>query len=126
MEAVELSALRVDELTPLVEALPTLDLSSFSFVSVHAPSKFAADLETRVVDQLRHFAESGYPVVVHPDVIQNPDRWRVLGSRLLSARVLDLGNSHNSGCPGFPPVFLGFAVFRCRSFPGSALHRECF
>ena len=35
--AVELSALRAHELLPLSQALPTLDLSRFAYVSVHAP-----------------------------------------------------------------------------------------
>jgi hypothetical protein len=80
---VELSALRVEELTPLVAAVPSLDLERFSFVSVHAPSWFARDSEQWVVEQLCMLAELGYPVIVHPDVIFEPDRWSVLGSMLV-------------------------------------------
>ena len=40
IEAVELSALRIDELSPLIEALPSLDLHKYTYVSIHAVSRF--------------------------------------------------------------------------------------
>src|SRR5260370_1424941 len=80
---VELSALRIEELTPLVTALPSLDLERYSFVSVHAPSRFARDSEKWVVGQLCLLVERGYPVIVHPDVIFDREKWRVLDSRLV-------------------------------------------
>jgi hypothetical protein len=83
MSVVELSALRVEELAPLVAALPSLDLNHFSFVSIHAPSRFTHDSEQWVIDQLCIFAELGLPVIVHPDVIFKPERWAVLGHRLV-------------------------------------------
>ena len=79
---VELSALRVEELTPLVNAVPSLDLEGFSFVSVHAPSRFSAEEEGRVIDQLGLLADRKYPVVVHPDVIREPQKWTALGTWL--------------------------------------------
>ena len=79
---IELSALRFEELTPLVTALPSLDLAHFAFVAVHAPSRFARDSEQQVVEQLCLVAERGYPVIVHPDVIIEPERWNVLGNLL--------------------------------------------
>jgi len=83
IRVVELSALRVEELEPLVNAIPSLDLAAFTFVSIHAPSRFATSEEESIVQQLRALADCGYPIVVHPDVIFNPDRWQVLGDRLL-------------------------------------------
>jgi hypothetical protein len=80
---VELSALRLEELEPLVSALPTLDLGSFDFVSIHAPSRFDQQLEGRVLDLLSRREINGYPVVVHPDVIFTPALWRELNERLL-------------------------------------------
>src|ERR1035437_2309514 len=80
---VELSALRIEELAPLIAALPDLDLESFSFVSVHAPSRFAESDDPWVVDQLLSVVEKGYPVVVHPDVILKPHLWSPLSDRLL-------------------------------------------
>lgn len=82
ISAVELSALRLDELAPLVDALPSLKLDDFSFVSFHAPSHIEPDSEQWVADQLSLVAAQGYPVIVHPDVITNPARWRVLGDRI--------------------------------------------
>jgi hypothetical protein len=82
IQVVELSALRIAELDPLVSALPSLDLSDFGFVSIHAPSRFAPEEEPRVIERLQAFVRSGYPVVVHPNVIFNRSRWRVLGERL--------------------------------------------
>jgi hypothetical protein len=58
LDVVELSALRVDELEPLVTALPELDLSSFRFVSVHAPSRFEQSDELAIVASLSKIPES--------------------------------------------------------------------
>lgn len=83
VSVVELSALRVDELDPLVKALPTLDLSQFDFISIHAPSRFAPGHERSVLNRLHAWARQGYPIVVHPDVIYNARDWAALGDRLL-------------------------------------------
>lgn len=83
IDIVELSALRFEELTPLLTALPDLRLEDFAFVSVHAPSRFDPEFETLVIDQLHSFARRGYPVIVHPDVMFTPARWRSLGDNLL-------------------------------------------
>jgi hypothetical protein len=80
---VELSALRMDELEPLIAALPSLDLESFAFVSIHAPSRFDQQLEHRVVELLSVGEASKCAVVVHPDVVFTPSLWRQLGQRLL-------------------------------------------
>ncbi len=82
LEVVELSALRIEELSPLLEALPTLDLRSFRFISIHAPSRFEKSAEEIVVKELNSRA-SEFPVVVHSDVLFTPDLWRHLGRRLL-------------------------------------------
>lgn len=44
--AVELSAIREQELTPLLRSLGELDLSQFEYVSIHAPSEFPAESES--------------------------------------------------------------------------------
>jgi hypothetical protein len=82
VDAVELSALRVDELDPLVNALPTLNLRSFNFVSVHAPSRFDQSNERAILESLSRIP-GDLPIVVHPDVLFTPDLWRAFGSRLL-------------------------------------------
>jgi hypothetical protein len=78
--AIELSALRDSELPRLLEALPQLDLSKYHYVSIHAPSKFRSMSEEEVVERLQPWAESGYPIIVHPDTIADYVLWRGLGS----------------------------------------------
>lgn len=82
-EVVELSALRFEELQPLVEALPSLDLTSFTFVSLHAPSSFDRHAEDRVIELLSTEQAGKYPVVVHPDILFTPSLWTRFGDRLL-------------------------------------------
>jgi hypothetical protein len=80
--AIELSALREEELMPLIESLDDLDLADFSYVSLHAPSKLKTMSESEVVRLLRPVADRRWPIVVHPDVIGEFDDWRTLGDRL--------------------------------------------
>jgi len=77
--AIELSALREEELEPLVSAIDQLELSQFEYKSVHAPSKFSKLTEERIVELLTPVFKKGWPVVVHPDAIQRFDLWRPLG-----------------------------------------------
>jgi hypothetical protein len=78
--AVELSALRLHELAPLLALLPTLDLSAFDYVSIHAPSRYDAAEEKRVVAALAAIVPFGWPIVVHPDTIHDFGGWRGLGA----------------------------------------------
>lgn len=82
VSAVELSALRLSELQPLTNSLHELDLSSFDFVSFHAPSRYAPADEAFVVSEAEVLARRGMPIVVHPDVLFT-DAWNRLGSSLL-------------------------------------------
>ena len=82
LDAIELSALRIGELAPLIGELPTLDLASFKFISIHAPSQFDCQFEEFVIEEFTEHAQA-FPVVVHPDVIFTPRLWKRLGSRLL-------------------------------------------
>jgi hypothetical protein len=47
--AIELSALRLREVGPLVAMAASLDLAAYPYVSVHAPSRFEAADEPAVV-----------------------------------------------------------------------------
>lgn len=78
--AVELSALRLHELAPLLALLPTLDLSAFSYISVHAPSRYDAADEPRIIAALAAIVPFGWPIVVHPDTIHDFGGWRDLGA----------------------------------------------
>lgn len=80
--AVELSALREAELAPLIESLDELDLSRFSYISLHAPSKLTLLSEDEAVSSLSSVAERGWPIVVHPDAIHDFAAWHRLGKSL--------------------------------------------
>jgi hypothetical protein len=81
VRAVELSALRDHELQPLVEAVGSLDLAGFDYVSVHAPSKLGALAEAEVFELLAALPVE-WPIVAHPEILQTPSLWRTLGRRL--------------------------------------------
>ena len=81
-DAVELSASRLGELRPLVEALNTLNLAQFAVVSFHAPSKIDPQLERETVALLVQVAQNGWTIVVHPDAITDFGLWRQLGASL--------------------------------------------
>jgi hypothetical protein len=79
--AVELSALRDRELMPLLRELGKLNLQGFSHISFHAPSALTDLDEGTLLAALKDIPPS-WPIIVHPDVIETPERWRFLGHRL--------------------------------------------
>ena len=79
--AIELSALRDSELGSLIAGIPQLDLTKFTYVSIHAPSKLVSLSEQTVIDQLWSLPRR-WPIVVHPDILHKDDEWRKFGSRL--------------------------------------------
>jgi hypothetical protein len=80
-DAIELSALRSEELPPLVDAVVSLRLERYHHISVHLPSHFAPSLESEFYDLVKRLPDE-WPLVIHPDVIRNFDLWRKLGSRI--------------------------------------------
>jgi hypothetical protein len=80
--AVELSALRENELPGLMEALSDLDLDRYRYVSVHAPSRLRTVKETEVARLLRPCIERRWPVVLHPDAIGDHGCWEDFGDLL--------------------------------------------
>jgi hypothetical protein len=80
--AVELSALRQEELVPLVSALERLDLSGFDYVSFHAPSAMERAFEQIALKFLEQVASRGWPIIVHPDAMFTPSEWARLGDCL--------------------------------------------
>jgi len=80
--AVELSALRENELVPLLDAISTLDLGDFSHISVHVPSYMNPGFEKIAVAKLREVADRGWFIIVHPDVIDDCAGWRQFGNLL--------------------------------------------
>jgi hypothetical protein len=67
---------------PLLDAISSLDLSSFEFISVHAPSAFPLEREAEIANDLLGVAERGWPVILHPDAIRAHAEWEKLGDRL--------------------------------------------
>lgn len=83
VSAVELSALRLSELYPLVKALPSMELSDFEVISFHGPSRFDRSEESLVISYLMEVIALEIPIVIHPDVIYSFDHWAWFGDWLL-------------------------------------------
>jgi hypothetical protein len=79
--AIELSALRDHELRPLIQGLDQLDLSHFTYVSIHAPSKLTTLSERDSFSILKELP-AAWPIIVHPELIPTPSLWRDLGRRV--------------------------------------------
>lgn len=79
--AIELSALREHELDPFLAGMSQLDLGSFAYVSFHAPSRLRDMKEETLVEKL-HSLPTGWPIVIHPDLIRTTGLWRSFGSKL--------------------------------------------
>jgi hypothetical protein len=82
VQAVELSAIREHELVPLLRSLNNLDLSQFSYVSIHAPSSFSPEAEAWIFQELYEIRHRGWPIVVHPDTLYDRSLWRLFGGLL--------------------------------------------
>jgi len=82
VQAVELSALRQNELIPLLDALPSLDLRAFRHISIHAPSQFEENREAASWECLEERCPGELPIVLHPDAITDFGLWRELGNRV--------------------------------------------
>jgi hypothetical protein len=80
-DAVELSALRISEVEPLINALPDLDLSRYKYVSFHAPSSFTEGEEEHLVWLLSKLP-ADWPIVLHPDAIYSSQYWQPISHRL--------------------------------------------
>jgi hypothetical protein len=82
INAVELSAIREPELIPLLQSLGELDLSMFTYISIHAPSQFSAEAEGWIFQELYDNRHRGWPIIVHPDTLNHDPDWRLLGPQL--------------------------------------------
>jgi hypothetical protein len=101
---VELSALRLPELEPLVRDLPDLDLDAFEYVSLHAPSRIPHDAESAVARLLEAAVDRMIPIVVHPDSITDFELWRPFGELLLIENM-DRRKSGGRTVQELQPVF---------------------
>lgn len=82
LSCIELSALRMDEVCSLVEALPSLDLAGYGHVSFHAPSRFEVHEEARLAELLFARVPREWPIILHPDAIFDYACWMPFGRRL--------------------------------------------
>lgn len=82
VNAIELSALRQDELAPLVQELDRLDLSRYQYISFHAPSAMEQSYEPAALKLLQQVAARNWPIIVHPDAMHTPSAWACLGDCL--------------------------------------------
>jgi hypothetical protein len=82
VDAVELSAIRENELIPLLRSLNDLDLSRFAYVSLHAPSQFSQQAAGWIFQELYDHRHNGWPIIVHPGTLNYDPDWRLLGSQL--------------------------------------------
>jgi hypothetical protein len=82
-EAVELSA-RSEKLLPsLREYLASGPELPFRYVSIHGPSKNRKMPEEELVTQLCELAQTCDGIVMHPDTLEAPERYRALGRKLV-------------------------------------------
>jgi len=81
--AVELSALRWWELGPLATGIAAEDMSDFSYISVHAPSRYERNAERTIVSQLMSLVDRSWPVIAHPDAIFDFGLWKPFREMLL-------------------------------------------
>jgi hypothetical protein len=82
IQVVELSALREDELEPLLSHLDSLDLSDLTYVSFHAPSALNELSEERATAALRQLLRRRWPIILHPDVMKDRSLWSGFGELL--------------------------------------------
>lgn len=82
LPCIELSALRVPEVRGLIEAIPTLDLVGYSYISLHAPSRFSREEEIWLTSLLHRSVPASWPIVLHPDTIHDFTLWKPFAQRI--------------------------------------------
>ncbi len=83
LEAIELSALRLRELSGLREFVQTNDLTAFTYISLHAPTDYPREQEEVVASILLALVRQfKWHVVVHPDCLWNKSLWLPFGEWL--------------------------------------------
>jgi sugar phosphate isomerase/epimerase len=81
--AVELSALSERQLESLRDYLASAPALPFRYLSIHGPSKDRAMAEEQLLDALCELAQWADAIVMHPDTLEWPERYRALGRKLL-------------------------------------------
>lgn len=81
--AVELAALSEGELPGLLAFLADAPVLPFRYISVHAPVKHRGLTEDEFVGRLAELPPWVDAIVVHPDQVEEPSRYRRLGAALV-------------------------------------------
>jgi hypothetical protein len=82
LPCIELSALRMHEVVPLLDALEALDLGRYRTISFHAPGKYEKYEELELSQMLFEWVPADWPIIMHPDAIWEFAHWRRFGRRL--------------------------------------------
>jgi hypothetical protein len=82
VQIIEISALRQNELQPIVDMLDDLDLNRFQYKSFHAPSSMEPDFEPTALKLLARVAARRWPIIIHPDAMHDLRKWSHLGDLL--------------------------------------------
>ncbi len=82
VDAIELSALRQQELLPLIDQLDQFDVTRFGYISFHAPSEIEKSFEPEALRSLEKVRLREWPIIVHPNVIYTPSDWVHFGELL--------------------------------------------
>jgi hypothetical protein len=104
LECVELSALRITEAFPLIEALPSLELARYKYISFHAPSRFSEGDEPWLADLLYDKVPTSWPIILHPDTIHNFSLWIRFGQRI-AIENMDRRKVCGRGVRELTPIF---------------------
>lgn len=81
--AIELSALSEPELPSLTEFLASGQSLPFRYISIHGPSKNLQGDERKLASELAKLTPFADAIVMHPDTIEDPSNFRLLGYKLL-------------------------------------------
>ena len=110
LPVIELSALRVIELEPLVRCIEELDLAGFRYISVHVPSRLESMSEAEAVSLLQVLPPE-WPLITHPDMLSQWPVWESLGSRLCIENM-DLRKRTGRTVEELEPFFVRFPEAR--------------
>jgi len=81
--AIELSALSEDEIDGLTSFLASDPPLPFRYVSIHGPSKGRTMSESDLAHALAELSVRAQAIVMHPDTIEDPRHFRILGRKLV-------------------------------------------
>jgi hypothetical protein len=102
--AIELSALLYSELKTLIDAIHTLNLSKYEYISIHGP-KFENETEEEItVETLLPLIDLNWNIILHPDVICDINKWKVFG-KLLCIENMDNKKSFGQTAEELQTIF---------------------